>query len=75
MRAFFQGFPIWNAVRTELSWAHYRTLLRVENEQAPHWYMNEAASQNWTSRAVVLRLQFLDKLKGPVCHGGFKRLS
>lgn len=30
MRGFYQGFPIWNAVRTELSWTHYRTLLRVE---------------------------------------------
>jgi hypothetical protein len=28
MRAFFLSFPIWNAVRTELSWTHYRTLLR-----------------------------------------------
>jgi hypothetical protein len=34
MRAFFQAFPIWNAVRSELSWTHYRILLRVENEQA-----------------------------------------
>ncbi len=32
MRAFFQGFPIWNAVRTELSWTHYRNLLRVDSE-------------------------------------------
>ncbi len=31
-RRFFQTFPIWNAVRTELRWTHYRTLLRVENE-------------------------------------------
>jgi len=23
MRTFFQGFQIWNAVRTELSWTHY----------------------------------------------------
>lgn len=34
MRAFFQAFPIWNAVRTELSWTHYRTLLRVTSEEA-----------------------------------------
>ena len=26
MRAFYQAFPIWNAVRTELSWTHYRIL-------------------------------------------------
>jgi hypothetical protein len=47
MRTFFQDFPIWNAVRTELSWTHYRNLLRVDGEQARHWYMNEAADQNW----------------------------
>lgn len=52
MRGFYQCFPIWNAMRTELSWTHYRALLRVENEQARHWYMNEAASQNWSTRAL-----------------------
>ncbi|MBF0479202.1 MAG: hypothetical protein HQL26_06930 [Candidatus Omnitrophica bacterium] len=24
MRSFYQAFPIWNAVRSELSWTHYR---------------------------------------------------
>ncbi|MDD4928975.1 MAG: PDDEXK nuclease domain-containing protein [Gallionella sp.] len=52
MRAFFQIFPIWNAVRTELSWTHYRTLLRVEGDRARRWYMDEAAAQNWSSRAL-----------------------
>jgi predicted nuclease of restriction endonuclease-like (RecB) superfamily len=27
-------------------------LLRVEGESARHWYMNEAATQNWTTRAL-----------------------
>ena len=31
MRAFFQSFPNWNALRSELSWTHYRLLLRVDN--------------------------------------------
>jgi len=52
MRVFFRTFPIWNALRTELSWTHYRTLLRVESEQARRWYMDEAALQNWSSRAL-----------------------
>jgi hypothetical protein len=26
---------------------HDRNFLRVENEQARNWYMDEAASQNW----------------------------
>jgi predicted nuclease of restriction endonuclease-like (RecB) superfamily len=52
MRGFYQAFPIWNAVRTELSWTHYRNLLSVESATARQWYMNEAASQNWSSRAL-----------------------
>lgn len=30
MRKFYVIFPIWNAVRSELTWTHYRLLLRVE---------------------------------------------
>ncbi len=52
MRAFYLAFPIWNAMRTELSWTHYRSLLRVEDETARQWYMNEAASENWNTRAL-----------------------
>jgi len=56
MRAFFQCFPIWNAVRSELSWTHYRLLVRVDNEAARQWYMREAAEQNWSSRALERRI-------------------
>ena len=52
MRLFYQAFPICDAVRHELSWTHYRLLLRVEDEHARQWYMNEAADQNWGSRAL-----------------------
>ena len=52
MRAFFLAFPIWDAVRRELAWTHYRLLLRVDTSTAREWYMNEAASQNWSSRAL-----------------------
>jgi predicted nuclease of restriction endonuclease-like (RecB) superfamily len=52
MRGFYLAFPNWNAVRTELSWTHYRTLLRVENPAARQWYVDEAVSQNWSSRAL-----------------------
>lgn len=41
MRAFYNACPIWNAVRTELSWTHYRTLLKVENQSARQWYTHE----------------------------------
>ncbi|WP_296446508.1 PDDEXK nuclease domain-containing protein [Rhodoferax sp. UBA5149] len=59
MRTFYQAFPIWNAVRTELSWTHYRTLLRLDNETARQWYVNEAVSQNWSSRALERQINTL----------------
>lgn len=34
MRAFYAGFPIWNALRSELSWTHYRTLLTEDELRA-----------------------------------------
>ena len=52
MRAFYQAFPNRNALRTELSWTHYRVLLRIENAEAREWYMDEAVSQQWSSRAL-----------------------
>ena len=45
MRAFYLAFPIRHAVRAELTWTHYRTLIRVENQQARDWYMLEAIEQ------------------------------
>ena len=52
MRAFFQMFPIRNALRSELSWTHYRLLQRVDAQPARLWYMQEAAEQNWSSRVL-----------------------
>ncbi|EXF91290.1 hypothetical protein HK44_019460 [Pseudomonas fluorescens HK44] len=52
MRLFFHAFPICDALRHELSWTHYRTLLRVENDSARRWYMDEAATLNWSTRAL-----------------------
>jgi predicted nuclease of restriction endonuclease-like (RecB) superfamily len=52
MRAFFQYFPNWNAVRSELSWTHYRLLLRIDIPEARLWYMQEAAAQNWSTRVL-----------------------
>lgn len=44
MRALFLYFPIRNAVRTELSWTHYRILIRIENNKtvAKYSVLNES---------------------------------
>lgn len=52
MRKLYLIYPIWNAVRTKLSWTHHRVLMRLENEQAREWYANECEVNNWSSRAL-----------------------
>lgn len=59
MRLFYQAFPMCDALRHELSWTHYRALLRVENDHARHWYMNESATQNWSTRALERQISTL----------------
>jgi predicted nuclease of restriction endonuclease-like (RecB) superfamily len=59
MRVFYQAFPIRDALRPELSWTHYRTLLRVEGDSARQWYMNEAAGQGWTTRSLERQISTL----------------
>ena len=52
MRLFYQAFLKCDALRHELSWTHYRSLLRIDDPAARLWYMNEAADQNWSTRAL-----------------------
>lgn len=59
MRGFYLAFPIRDALRRELSWTNYRALLRVESEVARHWYMAEAAEQNWSARVLDRQLSTL----------------
>ena len=43
MRQFYLMFPNSHALRDELSWTHYRLLIKVENDNARDFYMQEAA--------------------------------
>lgn len=35
-----------------LTWTHFRHLLRIDEEQVRLWYMNEAATQLWSTREL-----------------------
>ncbi|MEQ4923916.1 PDDEXK nuclease domain-containing protein [Proteus hauseri] len=59
MRQFYLKFPICDAVRHELSWTHYRTLLRLKSEHARQWYINEAIAQSWSARALERQISTL----------------
>ena len=52
MKKFYVLFPNTNALRSQLTWTHYRLLMTVENEQAREWYMNEAVAGAWSSRQL-----------------------
>lgn len=54
-RQFYVSFPPVekrHALRDELTWTHYRLLLKVEKEAARNFYINEAIAQNWSTRAL-----------------------
>lgn len=54
-RKFYLYFPegeIVNACVHNLNWTQFRSLLRVPDENARLWYMNEAANEGWSSRTL-----------------------
>ena len=59
MRAFFKSFPIWNALRTELSWTHYRLLSRLDTESKRNYYLQESIAANWNSRNLQRQINSL----------------
>jgi predicted nuclease of restriction endonuclease-like (RecB) superfamily len=59
VRAKSQGEPLRAPLRPELSWTHYRLLLRVESFAARDWYMNEAADQHWSVRQLERQISVL----------------
>ncbi|MBS4456301.1 PDDEXK nuclease domain-containing protein [Tuanshanicoccus lijuaniae] len=52
MRQFYLTFPNGYALRSELSWTHYRSLMRVENDTARNFYLEEAIKSNWSTRQL-----------------------
>lgn len=40
------------ALRSELSWTHYRLIMRVKNKQARDYYISECAEQRWSTRTL-----------------------
>lgn len=59
MRRFYLVFQNRNALRTELTWTHYRALLRVENPDARTWYIEEAIKNHWSSRQLERQISTL----------------
>jgi len=52
MRTFYLAFPKVNAVRSLLTWTHYRLLLRIEKTQIRNFYVTECLESNWSTRQL-----------------------
>ncbi len=52
MRQFYQVFENSHSLRDQLSWTHYRLLLKVEDDQARQFYMQETIDCNWSTRSL-----------------------
>ena len=59
IRDFYLKFPKVNALRAELTWTHYRLLLRVDKEEARQFYMIESTSNNWSTRELERQINSL----------------
>ena len=53
MRLVFLAFPNRHTLCDQLSWSHYRLLMRVENENARQFYMDEAVKSNYSVRQLA----------------------
>lgn len=52
MRQFYLAFQKRSTVWSELSWSHYRLLMRVPDEKSRSFYAEEAVKSNWSVRQL-----------------------
>ena len=65
MKQFYITFQILHALRGELSWTHYRLLLKIVKPEAREFYINETINSNWSTR----------ELERQICSLLFERLA
>jgi hypothetical protein len=51
-RQFYRVFPIANTLCSQLSWSHYRLVLRIDNQNNRNFYIAETVKNNWSVRQL-----------------------
>ena len=59
MRQFYLIFPNRHTLCDQLSWSHYRLIMRIENEKARDYYIQETIASNWSVRALERQINSL----------------
>ena len=52
MRQFYLAYPNVSALRTELTWTHYRSLMRLDSAERRAFYERMAVTGRWSSREL-----------------------
>ena len=52
IRKFYLTFQNCDTLRHELNWSHYKKIIKVENETARNFYMDECVASNWSTRQL-----------------------
>lgn len=64
-RQFYNNFPIANALRSQLTWTHYKAILPIKNENERNYYINQVILNNLSVR----------ELYNEIKNNSFNRLS
>lgn len=59
-KQFYLTFPDFEksyTLRSQLTWSHYRLIMRVDNAEARAYYIREAAEQTWSTRQLERNIQ------------------
>ena len=59
MRKFYFSFPNCDALRHELTWTHYRLLLKIERNSERDFYINETINGRWSTRELNRQINSL----------------
>jgi predicted nuclease of restriction endonuclease-like (RecB) superfamily len=52
IRQFYLTFQNCDTLRHELNWSHYRKIMKVENDNARNFYIDECIKSNWSTRQL-----------------------
>ena len=58
-RLFYLTFPKGHALRDELSWTHYRLILKIENIESRNFYITECLESRWSTRELERQINSL----------------
>lgn len=59
MKQFYQAFPIVHTLCAQLSWSHYRLIMRLDSQERREFYMRAAVEDCWSVRQLDRQIHSL----------------